>query len=94
MSLMITSEISKTYLQEEDAVKGFKAAVENNQTRLALQILTEIVDAFVEGFEAIIGSEEEQTEQKEEVKQEDSKPEKKTQSKKSGQTKEEDQLKI
>jgi outer membrane biosynthesis protein TonB len=59
---MITSELSKIYLQEEDAVKGFKAAVENNQLRLAMQILTEIVDAFVEGFEAILEAGEEEQE--------------------------------
>lgn len=60
MSLMITSELSKTYFKEEDAVKGFKIAVDNNQVRLALQILTEIVDAFVEGFQVIIESSEDQ----------------------------------
>lgn len=89
---MITSDISKTYLQEEDAVKGFKIAVENNQTRLALQILTEIVDAFVEGFQVILESSEEEV-QDQEVKQEEPKPEKKTSSKKNEQPKEEDQAK-
>lgn len=59
MSLMITSELSRTYFQEEDAVKGFKTAVDNNQVRLAMQILTEIIDAFVEGFEVILEAGEE-----------------------------------
>jgi hypothetical protein len=54
MSLMITSEISKQYLQEEDAVEGFKIAVANNQLRLALEILTEIIDAFMGGFETLM----------------------------------------
>lgn len=87
MSLMITSEISKTYLQEEDAVKGFKVAVENNQTRLALQILTEIVDAFVEGFQILLESSEKEPEVEE---KQETKSEKKT-SKKNEQ-KEENQV--
>lgn len=48
---MILSDISKQYLQEEDAVRGFRAAVENGQSRLALQILTDIVEAFMEIFQ-------------------------------------------
>lgn len=56
MSFTILSDVSKQYLQEEDAVKGFRVAVENGQARLALQILTDIIDAFnevfVEAFEA------------------------------------------
>jgi hypothetical protein len=51
MSFMILSDVSKQYLQEEDAVRGFRAAVENGQSRLALQILTDIVDAFMEIFQ-------------------------------------------
>ena len=50
MSLMINSDISKQFLLEEDAIKGFKKAVDNNQQRLAMQILTEIIDAFMEAF--------------------------------------------
>lgn len=61
---MISSEISKAYLQEEDAVKGFRIAVENNQLRLALQVLADIIDAFMEGFEAIMDVSEEDSEQK------------------------------
>lgn len=90
MSLMITSELSKTYFQEEDAVKGFKTAVDNNQLRLAMQILTEIVDAFVEGFEAILEGGEEEQEQgtspvpaQEQPKQVEEQVEKKTPAKKS-----------
>lgn len=48
MSFMLTSEISKQYLLEEDAIKGFRMAVENGQSRLALQILTDIVDFFMD----------------------------------------------
>jgi hypothetical protein len=54
MSLMINSEISKQYLLEEDAIEGFRKAVANNQIRLALQVLVEIVDAFMEGFEVLM----------------------------------------
>lgn len=54
MSLMINSEISKQFLLEEDAIEGFRKAVANNQIRLALQILVEIVDAFMEGFEVLM----------------------------------------
>jgi len=84
MSLMITSELSKTYFQEEDAVKGFKIAVDNNQVRLAMQILTEIIDAFVEGFQVILeGQEQEVVKEESEVKAEQQKqPEKKSNNKK------------
>lgn len=54
MSLMINSEISKQFLLEEDAIEGFRKAVANNQIRLALQILVEIVDAFMEGFQVLM----------------------------------------
>lgn len=60
MSLIINSEISKQFLLEEDAIEGFKKAVANNQIRLALQILVEIVDAFMEGFEVLMGEPEEE----------------------------------
>ena len=60
MSLMINSEISKQFLLEEDAIEGFKKAVANNQIRLAMQILVEIVDAFMEGFEVLIEEPEEE----------------------------------
>jgi hypothetical protein len=81
---MITSELSKTYFQEEDAVKGFKIAVDNNQVRLAMQILTEIIDAFVEGFQVILeGQEQEVVKEESEVKAEQQKqPEKKSNNKK------------
>jgi len=60
MSLIINSEISKQFLLEEDAIEGFKKAVANNQIRLALQILVEIVDAFMEGFEVLMEEPEEE----------------------------------
>lgn len=62
MSLMINSEISKQFLLEEDAIEGFKKAVANNQIRLALQVLVEIVDAFMEGFEVLMEESEEEEE--------------------------------
>ena len=59
---MILSDVSKQYLQEEDAVRGFRAAVENGQSRLALQILADIVEAFMEIFqEAMENSDDEDT---------------------------------
>jgi len=60
MSLMINSEISKQFLLEEDAIEGFRKAVANNQIRLALQILVEIVDAFMEGFQVLMEEPEEE----------------------------------
>lgn len=85
---MISSEISKAYLQEEDAVKGFRTAVENNQLRLALQILADIVDAFVEGFEAIIEVSEQEDEQQEVSQNTSSQPEPKKPVSKKSETKE------
>lgn len=75
MSLVIMSELSKTYLQEEDAIKGFKTAVENNQLRLAMQILSEIVDTFAEGFDIIFNSSEDDQSETPEVKDEPKKVE-------------------
>ena len=57
---MINSEISKQFLLEEDAIEGFRKAVANNQIRLALQVLVEIVDAFMEGFEVLMEESEEE----------------------------------
>jgi hypothetical protein len=48
MTLIIESEESKRYLQEENAIDGFRIAVNNGQTRLALEVLVTIVDAFAE----------------------------------------------
>lgn len=53
MSFIIESEISKQYLREENAIEGFREAVENGQVRLALQILVDIVEVFGEIFEAL-----------------------------------------
>lgn len=69
MSFMIESEISKQYLREEDAVEGFREAVENGQVRLALQILVDIVEAFADIFDALTedeDSDEQVVEEKEE----------------------------
>lgn len=46
MSFQILSDVSKQYLLEEDAIKGFRMAVENGQSRLALTILADIIDVF------------------------------------------------
>ena len=54
MDLIIKSELSKKILLEEDAIKGFKKAVANNQLLLAMQVLTEILDAFMEAFDSMI----------------------------------------
>lgn len=51
MSIKIVSDISKQYLLKEDAVEGFKVAVENGQTRLALQVLVDIIDGMMEIFD-------------------------------------------
>lgn len=51
MSIKIVSEISKQYLLKEDAIEGFKIAVENGQTRLALQVLVDIIDGMMEIFD-------------------------------------------
>lgn len=90
MPLIITSELSKNFFQEEDAIKGFKTAVDNNQLRLAMQILTEIIDAFAEGFEVIFDApEEEVTTEEVKTEPEQQKPaEKKAASKKTEQKEE------
>lgn len=54
MSLIIESEESKRYLQEENAIDGFKVAVNNGQTRLALEILVSIIDTFADIFGAMM----------------------------------------
>jgi len=59
MSLIINSEVSKQYLLEEDAIAGFKKAVNNNQLQLAMRVLVDILDVFVEGFDILIDTEEE-----------------------------------
>lgn len=66
MSIMITSEVSKEYMREEDAVEGFKAAVENGQVRLALQILSDVIDGMMEIFNMAFDDSEENEEPKQE----------------------------
>jgi len=51
MSIKIVSDVSKQYLLKEDAIEGFKIAVENGQTRLALQVLVDIIDGMMEIFD-------------------------------------------
>lgn len=57
MGLTINSETSKQFLLEEDGIKGFKKAVDNNQILLAMKVLTEIIDTFMEAFDFLIESE-------------------------------------
>lgn len=59
MSLIINSQISKEYLLEENAIKGFKKAVNNNQLQLAMRVLVDILDVFVQAFDVLIDTEEE-----------------------------------
>lgn len=59
MGIMISSDISKQYLLEEDAVEGFRTAVTNGQVRLALQIMTEIVDGIMEIFNVAFSEDDE-----------------------------------
>jgi|GEM_PF-3343982 len=61
MSIMITSEVSKEYTREEDAIQGFKSAVENGQVRLALQILADVIDGMMEMFNIVFEDSEEET---------------------------------
>lgn len=60
MSLIIESEESKRYLQEENAIDGFRVAVNNGQTRLALEILVSIVDTFAEILSLMIQGDDEE----------------------------------
>ncbi len=73
MKFKILSDISKQYLLEEDAIKGFRMAVENGQSRLALSILSDIIevynDVFVEMFSEDNVDEEKSQEEIESVEQ-------------------------
>ena len=51
MSVKIVSETSKQYLLTEDAVEGLRIAVANGQTRLALQVLMDVIDGIMEVFD-------------------------------------------
>lgn len=97
MSFIITSEASKQYLLEEDAVKGFQMAVTNGQSRLALTILVDVINGMSEVFNIIMDDSEPESEhlleedkvevkleevRPEEIKQEKSKPEPKVETKK------------
>lgn len=59
MSLIINSEVSKQYLLEEDAIAGFKKAVNNNQLQLAMRVLVDILDVFIKNFNILINTEKE-----------------------------------
>jgi hypothetical protein len=95
MSLMINSEISKQFLLEEDAIEGFRKAVANNQIRLALQVLVEIVDAFMEGFEVLMEeSEEEESSPEESTTVTEDLPKKDEVEKKESKTEEKEPVKV
>lgn len=65
MSFEINSEVSKQYLLEENAVTGFEMAVKNGQSRLALEILVDIVNGMMEVFNIIMDDETEEETAKE-----------------------------
>ena len=54
---MFTSETSKQYMLEEDAVKGFEMAVVNGQSRLALSILVDVLHGMMKVLHAIVDDE-------------------------------------
>lgn len=103
MAFQILSDVSKQYLLEEDAIKGFRMAVENGQSRLALTILTDIIEVFNEIFVEVLSDEEEtksevvetkkdekvEPQAKAEVKVEEKQPEQKVVAKKETKTAEE-----
>jgi hypothetical protein len=92
---MINSEISKQFLLEEDAIEGFRKAVANNQIRLALQVLVEIVDAFMEGFEVLMEeSEEEESSPEESTTVTEDLPKKDEVEKKESKTEEKEPVKV
>lgn len=83
MGFIITSEASKQYLLEEDAVKGFEMAVTNGQSRLALSIMVDIVNGFMEVFNAMMDEDEvDQPSEIEQPKKQEAQVEKKTAEKK------------
>lgn len=63
MTFKILSDASKQYLLEENAIKGFRMAVENGQSRLALTILADIVDVFNDIFVEFFSDDEEDKEE-------------------------------
>jgi len=65
MSFEIKSEVSKQYLLEENAVTGFEMAVKNGQSRLALEILVDVVHGMMEVFNLIMDDETEEETTKE-----------------------------
>lgn len=53
MPFIITSDTSKQYLREDDAVKGFEIAVGNGQSRMALTILVDVINGIMDIFNAL-----------------------------------------
>ena len=53
MPFIITSDTSKQYLREDDAVKGFEIAVGNGQSRMALTILVDEINGIMDIFNAL-----------------------------------------
>lgn len=46
--IQLRNDQISSYLRTDDAVQALKTSIDNGQTRLALQILAEIVDELVE----------------------------------------------
>ena len=101
MPFQILSDVSKQYLLEEDAIKGFRMAVENGQSRLALTILTDIIEVFNDIFVEVLSDDDEdnkeqaepvaevKAEVKDEAKVEEKEPQQKVAPKKETKTAEE-----
>ena len=61
MPFIITSDTSKQYLREDDAVKGFEIAVGNGQSRMALTILVDVINGMMDIFNSVEEELEEET---------------------------------
>lgn len=58
--LTIKNEQIATYLNTDNAVEGFAKAVNNGQTRLALQVLVEIIEELTEYIQDVDDIDEEE----------------------------------
>lgn len=52
-NIEITTEALKSYARTDDAVEAFNMTVGNGQTRLALQVLVDIINSLVEKIEEL-----------------------------------------
>lgn len=67
MPFIITSDTSKQYLREDDAVKGFEIAVGNGQSRMALTILVDVINGIMDIFNALEDELEEELEEETDI---------------------------